>query len=203
MYAVAKNKRSVSWGHKRKRSDGWRNCNNQLFCTNHSYIYYHLYKHAYCETNHIRLLLSPLGINGFTRLLTSSPSNNICPLNEYYHTVVIANEKLSNSEAKSRCYDNFEGDNNRVVIFLINTCCDHFKIDHILIGFSFWFFVDNYNFKGNWYFFGSVLCFAPLLLHTDTHRHTDAHTHTHTTHHTHNTHHTSFLGFYFFSPRFI
>ena len=45
--------------------------------------------------------------------------------NEYYHTVVIATEKLSNSEAKPRCYDNFEGDNNRVVIFLINTCCDH------------------------------------------------------------------------------
>ena len=37
--------------------------------------------------------------------------------NEYYHTVVIATEKLSNSEAKPRCYDNFEGDNNRVIIF--------------------------------------------------------------------------------------
>ena len=36
---------------------------------------------------------------------------------EYYHTVVIATEKLSNSEAKPRCYDNFEGDNKRVVIF--------------------------------------------------------------------------------------
>ena len=37
--------------------------------------------------------------------------------NEYYHTVVIATEKLSNSEAKPNCYDNFEGDNNRVLIF--------------------------------------------------------------------------------------
>ena len=37
--------------------------------------------------------------------------------NEYYHTVVIATEKLLNSEAKPRCYDNFEGDNNHVVIF--------------------------------------------------------------------------------------
>ena len=36
---------------------------------------------------------------------------------EYYHTVVIATEKLANSEAKPRCYDNFEGDKNRVVIF--------------------------------------------------------------------------------------
>ena len=56
--------------------------------------------------------------------------------NEYYHTVVIATEKLSNSEAKPRCYENFEGDNNRVVIFLINTCCNHFKIEHSFIGFS-------------------------------------------------------------------
>ena len=47
-----------------------------------------------------------------------------------------------------RCYDNFEGDNNRVVIFLINTCCDHFKIQHSVIGFSFLFFVDNYLLKG-------------------------------------------------------
>ena len=39
-------------------------------------------------------------------------------VNEYYYTVVIATEKLSNSEAKPRYYDNFEGDNNRVVIFL-------------------------------------------------------------------------------------
>ena len=38
-------------------------------------------------------------------------------INEYYHTVVIATERLSNSEAKPRCYDYFEGDNNRVVIF--------------------------------------------------------------------------------------
>ena len=67
--------------------------------------------------------------------------------NEYYHTVVSATKKLSNSEAKPRCYDNFEGDNNRVVIFLINTCCDHIKIEHILIGFSFLFFVDNFIFK--------------------------------------------------------
>ena len=47
-------------------------------------------------------------------------------INEYYHTVVIATEKLSNSEAKSTCYDNFEGDNNRVVIFfnqhLLRSC---------------------------------------------------------------------------------
>ena len=34
--------------------------------------------------------------------------------------VVIGTEKLTNSEAKSRCYDNFEGDNNRVVFFLNN-----------------------------------------------------------------------------------
>ena len=40
---------------------------------------------------------------------------------EYYHTVVIATEKLSISEAKPRFYDNFEGDNNRLVIFLIDT----------------------------------------------------------------------------------
>ena len=45
--------------------------------------------------------------------------------NEYYDTVVIATEKLSNSEAKPRCYDNFEDHNNRVVTFLINTYCDH------------------------------------------------------------------------------
>ena len=38
---------------------------------------------------------------------------------ECSHTVVIATEKLSNSEAKPRCYDNFEGDNNRVVFFWI------------------------------------------------------------------------------------
>ena len=68
-------------------------------------------------------------------------------LNEYYHTVVIATEILSNSEGKPRCYDNFEGDNNRVVIFLINTCCDHFKTAHSIIGFSFSFFEDNYIFK--------------------------------------------------------
>ena len=68
--------------------------------------------------------------------------------NDYYHTFVIATEKLSNSEAKPRCYDNFEGDNNRVVIFLINSCCDHFKIERSFIGFSFLFFVDNYIFKG-------------------------------------------------------
>ena len=37
--------------------------------------------------------------------------------NEIYHTVVIATEKLSNSEAKTRCYDNFEGDNIRVLFF--------------------------------------------------------------------------------------
>ena len=43
---------------------------------------------------------------------------------------------LSNSEAKP-CYDNFEGDNNSVVIFLINTCCDHLKIERSFIGFSF------------------------------------------------------------------
>ena len=54
--------------------------------------------------------------------------------NEYYHTVVTATEKLSNSEAKTRCYDNFGGDNNRVVIFLINTCCDHVCfLDHNFI----------------------------------------------------------------------
>ena len=45
-------------------------------------------------------------------------------LNINYHTVVFATEKLSNSEAKPMCYDNFEGDN-RVIIFLINACCDH------------------------------------------------------------------------------
>ena len=37
---------------------------------------------------------------------------------EYYRTVVIAIENLSNSEAKPRCYDNFEGNNNRAVFFL-------------------------------------------------------------------------------------
>ena len=36
---------------------------------------------------------------------------------ENFHTVVIATEKLSNSEAKPRCYENFEGDENRMVIF--------------------------------------------------------------------------------------
>ena len=60
--------------------------------------------------------------------------------NEYYHTVTIATEKFSNSEVELRCYDNFEGDNNRVVIILINTCCDHFKTLHSLIDFSFLFF---------------------------------------------------------------
>ena len=60
-------------------------------------------------------------------------------MNEYYHTVVIATENLSYSEAKPRCYGNFEGDNNRVVIFLINTCCDHSKIEHSFTGFSFLF----------------------------------------------------------------
>ena len=70
------------------------------------------------------------------------------PFNEYYHTVVIATENLSNSEAKPMCYDNFEGDDNRVVIFLINTSCDHFENERSFIGFSFLFFVDNYIFKG-------------------------------------------------------
>ena len=46
-------------------------------------------------------------------LLDSFDSINI----ENFHTVVIATEKLSNSEAKPWCYDNFEGDNNSVVIF--------------------------------------------------------------------------------------
>ena len=50
--------------------------------------------------------------------------------NEYNHTVIIATDKLSKSEAKPRCYDNFESDSNRVVIFLISTCSDHFKIEH-------------------------------------------------------------------------
>ena len=36
---------------------------------------------------------------------------------EYYHTIVISTEKLSNSELKPRSYDNFEGDNNCVIIF--------------------------------------------------------------------------------------
>ena len=58
---------------------------------------------------------------------------------EYYHTVVIATEKLSNSEAKPRCYDNFKGDNNRVIIFLINTYCDHFKVEHCFLPFLFYF----------------------------------------------------------------
>ena len=57
-------------------------------------------------------------------------------IHEYYHTVVIATKMLSNSEAKQRCYDNFEGDNKRVIFFLINTCCDHFKIEESFIGFS-------------------------------------------------------------------
>ena len=35
--------------------------------------------------------------------------------NEYYHTVIIATEKFSNSEAKLRCYDNFEGDTKTTV----------------------------------------------------------------------------------------
>ena len=35
-----------------------------------------------------------------------------------------------------------------MVIFLINTCCDHFKIEHSFIGFPFPFFEDNYIFKG-------------------------------------------------------
>ena len=51
-------------------------------------------------------------------------------------------------QTPSRSYDNFAGENNHVVIFLINTCCDHFKIEHIFIGFSFSFFEDNYIFKG-------------------------------------------------------
>ena len=61
--------------------------------------------------------------------------------------VVIATEKLSNSEAKPRLYDNFEGDNKLVVIFL-TPGRDHFEIEHSLIGFSFLFFVDNFVFKG-------------------------------------------------------
>ena len=69
-------------------------------------------------------------------------------VDEYYHTVVIATEKLSNSEAKPRFYDYFEVDNNRVVIFLINTCCDHFKIEYGFFDVSFLFFVNNYIFKG-------------------------------------------------------
>ena len=66
--------------------------------------------------------------------------------NEYYHTVVIATKKLSNSEAKPRCYDNFEGDKNHVVIFLIDTCCDQFK--NTFYWFFIFIFADNYIFKG-------------------------------------------------------
>ena len=39
------------------------------------------------------------------------------PSNKYCRMVIIATEKLSNSEAKPRFYDNFEGINNRVVNF--------------------------------------------------------------------------------------
>ena len=55
--------------------------------------------------------------------------------NEFYHTVVIATERLSNSDGKPRCYDNFGGDNNRVVVFLINPCLDHFKIENSFLFF--------------------------------------------------------------------
>ena len=71
------------------------------------------------------------------RNLYEKYTNRLIDVNEYYHTVVIATEKLSNTEAKPRCYDNFEGDNNRLIIFLINTCCDHFKIEQSFIDFSF------------------------------------------------------------------
>ena len=50
--------------------------------------------------------------------------HNAC-FNECYHTVVIATENLSNLKAKSRCCDNFEGDNNRVVFLikhLLSSC---------------------------------------------------------------------------------
>ena len=112
-------------------------------------------------------------------------------LPEYYHTVLIANEKLSNSEAKPKCYDNFEGDNNRVVIFLINTCCDHFKIKQF-----FWFFI--FIFSGQLHFKRLVkflpICssFSPLVPpHTNTHNTPDAHhTHTHTHTQATHTHHT-------------
>ena len=41
-----------------------------------------------------------------------------------------------------------EGAGASMVIFLINACCDHFKIEHIFFGFPFPFFEDNYIFKG-------------------------------------------------------
>ena len=63
--------------------------------------------------------------------------------------VVIATEKLSNSKAKPKCYDNFEGDNIRVVIFINQHLMRSFKNrTQLFFGFSFVFFVDNYIFKG-------------------------------------------------------
>ena len=121
-------------------------------------------------------------------------------INEYYHTVVIATEKLSNSKAKPRCYDKFEGNNNRVVIFLINTCCNHFKIEHSFIGFSFLFLwtitFSKVSHVSSDLSFVLSSCPPPTNTHTHTHAQTHTHTHTHTRIHTHgrantHTHHTT------------
>ena len=102
---------------------------------------------------------------------------------EYYHTVNIAAEKLSNSEAKPRGYYKFEGDNNRVVFVFINTCCDHFKIEHISIGFSFLLFVDiTFSKVGDIssdLFFVLSSCAPSPFPPPHTHTHTNTHTHTH------------------------
>ena len=45
----------------------------------------------------------------------------------YYHTAVIATERLSNSKAKPRFFDKFEGDNNRVVISINQHLMRSFK----------------------------------------------------------------------------
>ena len=112
--------------------------------------------------------------------------------NEYYHTVVIATEKLSNSEAKPRCYDNIGGDNNRVVIFL-NQHCDHFNT--VLLVFHFYFLWISTFSKVSDISFGSVLryvliCPPPSPTHTHRHKQTQTHIHLHTLKHSHARTHT-------------
>ena len=57
--------------------------------------------------------------------------------NDFSNTVVIATKKLSSSEAKPRCYDNFEDDNNRVVIFQSSTFASVSKLNTVKISNSF------------------------------------------------------------------
>ena len=97
---------------------------------------------------------------------------------EYYHTDVNATEKLLNSEAKPRFYDNFEGDDKGVVIFLSTPVAIISKLNIILLVFHF-YFLWTFTLSKVSDIFGSVLRFVLMPpSHTHTHTHTQTRTHT-------------------------